>query len=376
MVNKMQTLSRFWCSFISIFFLTALLAVPVMAEIAPAGTIFTNRAEISWFDTADGFVKKLYSNVSEITVAEQIALTLESDTLRHASAGQQVALPHRVTNTGNIASGYELQIIPQTDDAGDLANVKVYKDSNGNGVASPGEPEILSVACLDGSTDRLCFQLPNLSPNEITEFVYKGQTSVNDTTGDVYRYDVVVLPLNHTDKAEKNTDTIDLIEGANLSIIKSSSPVCGTPVAPNDVVKFTLNFTNTGDSKPTSKDFIIDGSTLSGVVLEDVIHSNLILGKTPVPENAPVQSIVIVQLETDENTATWIKFESWNGTDILSKIGLYIPVDNLDTNQSGKLIYELVADSTITTKTTVASASFDHGSGVAFESNSICTTFQ
>ena len=63
MVNKMQTLSRFWCSFISIFFLTTLLAFPVMAEIAPAGITITNRAEISWFDTADGFVKKLYSNV-------------------------------------------------------------------------------------------------------------------------------------------------------------------------------------------------------------------------------------------------------------------------------------------------------------------------
>jgi len=374
MVNKMQILSRFWCGFISIFLLAVLVTAPVMAKVAPAGTTISNRAEISWFDTADGRVKRIYSNVSEIVVAKQLALRLESNILRHASAGQQVSLPHRLTNTGNIASGYELQIIPHANDSGDLSNLKIYQDTNGNGIASAGEPEILPVSCLDGSTDRLCFQLPTLSSGEIFEFVYKGKTSVNDQAGDIYRLDVIVLPLNHTDKAEKNTDTVDILEGANLAIIKSSAPVCGTPIGPNDTIKFSLNFTNTGDSKPTAKDFIIDDETISGVVLEDIIHSNLILGKMPIPENAPIQSIVLVQLEKDKDTSRWSKFEAWNGSDIVSKIGLYIPVDKIDSNHSGKLIYELVASDKITTKTTVASASFDHGSDIEFVSNSICTT--
>ena len=148
---------------------------PVTASMTPAGIVITNRAEISWFDTVDGLVKKLYSNVAEITVADLYELDLDKDVARHAQAGQPINLPHRLTNTGNIATAYELQLGSIVSDYGDLENQKIFIDSNGNGSAGPGEPELPVVNCsvsdktadVSAKSVKQCYLLPTLNAGEI-----------------------------------------------------------------------------------------------------------------------------------------------------------------------------------------------------------------
>ena len=375
MVNKMRILSRFWWSVISTLLLAVLVTSSVMAEIAPAGATITNRAEIRWFDTADGLVKRLYSNISQITVAEQFGLNLDDDNHRYASAGQTVSLPHRIKNIGNIASTYQLQVLNHTNDSGNLAKVAAYIDTNGNGVVDDGEEKLALVTCENGGTDKICYQIPKLLPNEIFQFVLQGSSSIDDRIGDNYRMGLSVYPPHKPDLAKHNLDIVEIIEGANISITKSIGPVCGTPITPNDTVKITIEFTNTGDKAPEAKQFFIDDEAISGVVLEDVIQSNLILHKKPVPETAPINTILLVQLKSNEDTNRWTRFEKWDGRAVVSKIGLYLPTSQIAKNQSGKLAYELIADNNITSHTASSHAVLDdNNDNIEFVSNDVCVT--
>ncbi len=374
----MRAFSRFWQrQGDSLFLLLLILMVtisPATAEIAPAGVTISNRAEISWFDTADGLVKRLRSNLSEIVVAEQYGLSLDTDNHRYASAGQIVSLPHRIKNTGNIASSYQLQLSLHQNDSGDLRDLAAYVDTNGNGVVDTGETKLAVIACDEVSTQKICYQIPEVPLGDIFQFVLQGVTSMNDIANSEYRMGLALFPINKPQLVQYNLDVIEIISGANIVISKSVGPVCGTEIKPNDTVKFTINFTNTGDKEPIAKDFVIDSELLSGAVLEDVIQSNLILHKTPLPIIAPTDGILLVQLEVNKDTNRWIKFDTWNGQDIVSKIGLYLPTSQMQKNQSGKLIYELTADSNITSHTASSSASLDAGGETKFTSNSVCIT--
>jgi len=372
----MQAFSRFLRKqrqpLFSFLLVMLLLPIPIMAEIAPAGATITNRADISWFDTADGLVKKALSNISQIVVAEQYALLFEEDNHRYASPAQIVALPHRIKNIGNITSAYQLQIVAHKNDSGDLKNVGVYVDSNGNGIVDVGEAKLSAIACSDVKKDKICYQLPSLALGQYFQFVVQGVTSKNDKAGDDYRMELTVSPLKQSDLIKQNSDRVEIIEGANILISKSVSPLCGVSITPNDVVKFTLNFSNIGDKEPIAADFIIDRELFSGVVLEDVIQSNLILHKTPLPMTAPIGTILLVQLEVNENSNRWIRFATWNGGDIVSKIGLYLPTSQMQVNQSGKLMYELTASRNLTSHTASGRAILLDGETEEFSSNSTC----
>ena len=374
----MRAFSRFQYGQVQTLFSLLLIMLvfiaPAKAEIAPAGITITNRAEISWFDTADGLVKRLFSNLSQIVVAEQYGLLLEDDNYRYASPGQTVALPHRVKNIGNITSRYQLQVSQHQNDSGDLSRLLAYEDSNGNGIVDTGEKKLPRVVCDSVSENKTCYQVPPLASGGIFQFVMQGTTSINDTVSEEYRLGISVFPPKKPDLIKHNTDKVEIIKGANISINKTVGPVCGTPIKPNDVVKFTINFTNNGSKEPAAKEFVIDSELFSGVVLEDVILSNLILHKTPAPIAVPVETILLVQLAVNEDTNRWIKFDTWNGRDIVSKIGLYLPTSQMQKNQSGKLVYELTADSKITSHTASVRAVLSDGEEQEFSSNSVCIT--
>ena len=372
----MRFLNRSW----HIQLLTTLVAVfftlPVIAEIAPAGVTITNRAEVSWFDTKDGIVKKMFSNVSQIEVAKLYALDLERDNNQLVQPGQPISLPHRLTNTGNTFSNYELQIEDQNTDSGSLQNIHLFTDINGNGVANSGEPEILPVACTTPATGVTCYKIETLQAGELTEFVLTGTVDSSAAANDSFRYSLHAISLFDTTKQDTNLDSVQVKEGATLSVNKTVAPTCGTPVKSNDVVQYSINFTNTGNATPDSRTFHIDDADVDGAILEDTLPSNLNLDKSYAPSYAPVQGQVVVQLKIDEGTNRWITYASWNGTSTVSKIGLFLPVVQMQPHQSGKLEFKLTADSNLTTGTVYNEAGFntDQDPDIEFLSNQVCTT--
>jgi len=378
--------------------ITVFLALPVLAEIAPAGVFITNRAEVSYFDTEDGLVKKAYSNISEIQVAQLYSLDLEQDINRKATSGQNIALAHRLTNIGNTETAYELRLIDiknqllrrfseSSEDSGSLDSIKVIIDKNSNGLADSGEPELSPVTCqatglgVDtafeaAATSTTCFRLPSLASSEITEFVITGSIPTSAVAGYQYGYRLVAVATEDNTKYKINNDTVQVVDGAIITMNKQVSPTCGTAVYANDEVSYTITFTNTGNAAPHSRTFNIDGNDIEGAVLEDLIPNNLNLKKDLMPSFKPVQGNVVVQLKSEDKTNQWMSYANWNGTDLLSRVGLYIPVENIKQNQTGFLSFKTTASNNLTTATVYNQAGFSTEGGWAyeFESNEVCTT--
>lgn len=372
----------------------------------PSGTVITNQAEISWFDTEDGVVKQAFSNVSSVVVAKQHDLLLDPSNVRHTKASTKVDLPHRLTNTGNIASEYEVRIRHNLGDSGNLETMKVYTDSNGNGITDPGEPEWPTVTCIPTELNVSCYKISKLNPGEVEEFVIAGYTPSNAQLDDEYRMNIRAFPwlydqiLNDSslvlasrvstpefeaaiaasDLSDHwvNNDVIDIIDGAILTVTKKATPNCGVPVKAGETVKYQIGFTNIGDEAPVSKIISIDGSDITGVVLEDVIPPNVTLQKTPNPVSAPNQSIILVQRVQDEDTSRWVSFSIWNGSDVISKVGLFIPTTQMQPNQSGKLDFNVIINQNVTSSTIYNQAGFDlvEGGNPEFLSNSVCTNIE
>ena len=330
----------------------------------PSGTVITNQAEVSWFDTATGTVKNAFSNVSSVVVADQYDLLLEQDIVRHSAVGKKVDLPHRLTNTGNTSSEYEVRIRHNLGDSGNLEALKVFTDSNANGVTEPGEPEWAAISCNPLEVNVSCYRAGSLDPNELHEFVVSGNTSTAAQTGDIYSMTIRAFPWKYdkilssagpdeitrsspefvsdiavTELSDDwvNNDLVDIIEGAVLTVTKIATPGCGVPVRAGQVITYQIGFSNIGGAAPVGKSLLIDGVDITGVVLEDVLPANLTLNKSTTPVSTPNQSVVLVQKVEDEDTGRWITFSSWNGTDVVSKIGLFVPTSQIQPNQSGFL---------------------------------------
>ncbi len=362
---------------LSILLIAAFLALPVLAEIAPAGVVITNRAEVSWFDTQDGVVKKIFSNVAQIEVARLYNLDLERDNSFLVQAGQPVSLPHRLTNTGNTDSDYELQINDLNTDSGSLQNIRLFTDTNGNGLANSGEPEILPVPCQTPQAGMTCFPIATLQSGGMTELVITGTVAASADINDLFQYQITAVANADTSKQDTNQDSIRVHDGATIGINKTVSPTCGIPVKSNDVVRYTINFTNTGNVIPDGRTFNLDGTDIVGAVLEDTIPSNLNLSKAETPLFAPIQGVVVVQLKSDEDTNRWVSFDNWDESRIVSKIGLYLPVEHMQPHQSGKLEFKVTASSNLTTSTIYNEAGFNtdiDSSAFEFLSNQVCTT--
>ncbi|PID46061.1 MAG: hypothetical protein CSB47_05975 [Proteobacteria bacterium] len=377
-----------------------------------AGTVITNQAEVFWFDTEDGKVKHAYSNVSSVVVREQYALILVPDNVRYARSSQRIDLPHRLINTGNTPSDYILRVRHDMGDSGNLEDTRLYGDTNANGVVDKGEPLWETVPCEPLEDNVSCYYIPEMKPGDVTEFTITGTTLANAVKGDMYRMNVRTYPVkygeilagsfNGVERNAKavpsggaalsaadiavtalpeewvNDDRIYITSGAILKINKTVNPICGVPVKTGDSIRYAINFTNVGDDLPHAKDISIDGQMLEGLLLEDVLPANVTFSKLPSPISAPNQSIILVQRKNDENTNRWISLAQWDGEDVISKVGLYIPGNQIQPNQSGKLEFDVTVNRNVTTATIYNQAKFDleDDSNTVFLSNSVCTSIE
>ena len=397
-----------WLGTKALSFLMCMLVIFSIQAMAKttSGTVITNQAEIFWFDTKDGQVKHAYSNVSSVVVKAQYSLLLTSDNVRHTASSKIVNLPHRVINTGNTPSDYILRIRHNLGDSGDLENLKLYGDTNSNGIVNAGEPLWAAVPCDPLEDNVTCYYIPKMNSGAVTEFVITGSTLASAVKGDEYRMNVRVYPTNYSDilagefgaqalqegaaltldqitstslpEDWVNNDLVDIIDGAVLTVVKSTTPICGVPVKAGESVTYKIDFTNIGDKQPAEKEISIDGNIVQGVLLEDVLPANITVGKLPLPISAPNQSIILVQLRDDEDTKRWTAYTTWNGEDVISKIGLYIPAEQMQPNQSGKLEFQVKINPNVTATTVFNQAKFvlDDAADTEFYSNNVCTSIE
>ena len=228
----------------------ALLTGGMLVHVSPAiaataaGTQIKNLATVTYQDT-NGNTYSAQSNEAIITVKQVYSAEVGTDTTKTAAPGQVVYIQHTLTNTGNGEDSYTVKAGNDTtiSDQFDSSSIKVYLDSNGNGLADPGEQEVtastpLTLAAGESVPLVIAVNIPN-------------NVSANDTIG--VKLDVTAASgQTVTDTStSKGTDTLD---GTNQTLITvtSNAVLNFTKSAVLDAAKnqitYTLSVTNTGNT--------------------------------------------------------------------------------------------------------------------------------
>ena len=306
-----------------LFLLSTLFSLPSHA-VTQAGTRIVNQAEATYFDSASGHVITVLSNYAAIVVAPYIAHEQNQNTRQYALVGQPVYFPHTIINTGNIADAYKLAAENQSGDNGDLTNLKIYLDENGDGQVNPGEP--------------LLTQTKTLLPGEQIKVVVVGMVPAGAKDGDQFIVNLTSTSLRN-DKAQKlNIDTVTIGEGAVMRIGHSTDVDCSVELGKGRRVYNEANFTNIGNAPPAERLIVIDGVAMPGALIEEKLadYVNLVQGAEFMV--APVNSIRVVMLA---NQKDWITYSRWDGTSKVAKVGVLIPASSMKPHQSGKYGYTI-----------------------------------
>jgi large repetitive protein len=260
---RMATLTvRVATKAVKAFALTALVLTSLMGVYAAtplAGSSIHNTAQATFFDTDRGISVAVSSNTVRVFVQPLEALVLTGADNVTRPLGGFVALPHRLSNTGNSTSSYVLTYANRAGDDYDLLNLGLVWDQNSNGVADSGESKLSNGA-----------NFGPLAPGQSADFVLTGLVPTNVVTDRVAGLDFTATTLLQAARSS-HIDTIRVGNGAQFQVVKSASNV--TPRA-GDAVTFVLTANNTGNQAATGISVLVDGAPQSLVLLKDVIPAN------------------------------------------------------------------------------------------------------
>jgi len=333
------------------------------AAATAAGTKIINQAEASYsYKTKNGTEIKAtaLSNVATLVVAPLLKVEQNQDQTQPAVVGKPVSFPHKITNTGNQSDYYLLSVENLTGDNGDLENLKIYLDENGNGQVDPGERELTK-------TDLL-------KPGESIQVVVVGTVPSTSQPGDQFTIKLTTTSTNDPSVKDSDIDTVNIKQGAIIQLNQTGDVDCQVKQAIGDRSYHEVSFTNQGSSLPDERTIHIEGLAYKGVLIEEAINPNYFsLLKQPAFFVQPTQGMLLVANALGQ----WSLYSAWNGSSAISKVGVLIPASYLGANKSGKFGYtlsvaKLPAEQTVFNQ----QATIDlNGDGTPdFQGNTVCNT--
>ena len=192
-----------------------------------------------------------------VTAVEGVDLT--DDSQRRAAPGAIVNLPHRLTNTGNVRTTYRLSAVNNSGDAFDLIDVRLYRDTNGNGRFDSGELQ------FNGS-DTVA-----LDAGESADFVIVGQIPPTTPAGRNATVNINAVSTTNGRVRDSNTDTLIVVQGVAVTISKSVTP---NNAKQGENLDYTLLVQSQGGTAPTPYAVTVDGAARNLVVVRDTIPAN------------------------------------------------------------------------------------------------------
>jgi len=220
---------------------------PQLFAATAAGTEIKNLATVTYEDAA-GNTFSAQSNEAVVTVAQVYAATIGTDVDVTASPGQTVYLPYVLTNTGNGTDIFEVSAADGITggDTLDAGNISVFRDTNGNGIADPGEPELTTVSlAADEKTDIVvAVQIPTTATATDTVGVTLTATA-QEGTGAAVAASVTDLTAGSGQDGTDGTveSLITVTNDAVLAMTKTSS----NNTAANEIT-YTVTVTNNGNT--------------------------------------------------------------------------------------------------------------------------------
>ena len=341
-----------------------------LAQIPEPNEVIDNQAFVDYIDQGRQRLEVRLSNYTYILVGEKQDFSLTNDQNRsnQSSPGQQVIFPYVIENQGNTSDRYQVSATSVAGDAGNLQNVVVVHDVNGNGLPDAGEAELTLT--------------PTLLPGNRLNLLVVGLVPVSSRTGDEFLVDFAIESVDNIEvKAEDTAETL-VVFGPNLLISKSSSEACNAPLSPGDTFSYRVGFTNSGDSAPLESEYRVSGQTLRGLLIEDEIPLGLAVLPSRVLQKAPFQAEILVQTYADRLTGEWIRYSEWmghqqqiDGSGVVYKVALLVPAAQLEPNESGEFSIDVRVTDSATHDTFFenrVSADTDADGDADYFSNQVC----
>ncbi|MBU1722228.1 MAG: OmpA family protein [Gammaproteobacteria bacterium] len=341
-----------------LFILSVLLIMPAQAT-TKAGTRITNQAEASYFDTESGQVINVLSNYATLVVGRYLGHEQTQDNTLPAVGGQPVYFPHVITNTGNVADAYSLLVDNLPDDNGDLENLRIYLDDNGDGQVNPGEQEIIQTSVLQ--------------PGQQLQVVIVGTVPSAAAIGDQYAAKLTSTSSQNSDAQKSSIDTVSVDTGAMIRMSRFTDMDCSIGLTLGHKIYNEVSFTNLGNDIPAERTVVVDNIPLQGVLIEEKLSRYVSLASDRDFFAAPVQAMPLVFTQG----GMWISRAQWDGVSKVEKVGILLPAAQMKPHQSGKFGYTLQVIGQPETQSIVyIQSTLDENAdnNPEFNSNSSCNT--
>lgn len=305
--------------------------IPSAFAAAPAaGTNISNVASASYVDNTST-TRNVTSNEVKTTVLQVASFTLVADRSEIANPNSQVSLKHTLTNTGNGADTFTLNLVNVGGDDYDFSNIRIYADADGNGVAD--------------NTINLIGQTVSLNAGDAFNFVVVGTTSGTATDGQQGILNVTATNVLSTTPAggsnaatsRTNVDTVTIANGPVIKVNKAASlsTVKTTDSVANRTIEYTLTYQNIGNAPATN------------VMIEDVLPANV----TYVAGSGKWSGSATARTDADD-AETGVTYKLVGG-----KITAVIA--NVPVNATGTLKFKVVVNTTAPAGNITNTATYD-----------------
>lgn len=286
-----------------------------------AGTQISNIAAATYTD-ANGTSKSVTSNEVKTTVLQVASFTLVDDRTATANPGNNVTLSHTLTNTGNAADTFDIdvaQIASPADDF-DLSNVNVYIDRNNDGTPDNNTP-ITTVT---------------LAPGESVGLIVVSTVPVSETAGETAQYTLTATSQFDNTVTDLDTDTVTVANGAVMQIQKSASV---TSVDDNGNIVYTLTYRNTGNA------------AADNVVIEDTLDLTKV---TYTAESGIWSGSATALTDAAGGDPTGITYQYDSGTGQIQAV-----IANVAANSTGTIRFTVTANASNREKITNVATVYD-----------------
>ncbi len=196
-----------------------------------AGDTIGNRASATYSD-GSGITRSVTSNEVVTTVQQVAAVQLVDNRNEIAAPGSPVVFSHTVTNNGNGTDSFNLST---TSLSGNLNNVQIFADLNGDGVPDNTTP---------------ITQTPPLAPGASFSFVVVAEVPTNAASGSTSSLQVTAASVFTPGESASNTDTVTVSPNAIINLTKAVDQTSGPASTPSNTVtrNYTLTYTNSGST--------------------------------------------------------------------------------------------------------------------------------
>lgn len=283
----------------AVLLLGLLTAQQAIANAPPAGTSITNKASVTYLDNT--LNRQTVDSNDVVTIVQQVGAFTFSNTgnTRQGGAGSTVYVQHSITNTGNGADTFRIEVEDTANPVGTFSNIQVYRD-NGVGLPTGNALCVLTPsgnnpppACSSGATTVID---SGNTFNFVVAYSIPGNAATS-WTGGTNQASVKVGPVNnnatlfatYNPQSITATDTIESASGAIFTLNQAfvapanginPSTITGSinpwPVFSSGLrgtqTTVTLTYQNTGDSSgnayiknaiPSGFDYVEGSAVLS-----------------------------------------------------------------------------------------------------------------